>query len=63
MRWWGWGDDEGAITLPDPALALLREELGHGRLGARARVELEEVELPRPGSAGGGAPRARPAWG
>ena len=27
MRWWGWGEDAGAISLPEPALALLRQEL------------------------------------
>jgi len=49
VRWWGWGEDEGAITLPEPALALLREELGMDGSESGARVELEEVELPRPG--------------
>jgi alkyldihydroxyacetonephosphate synthase len=48
MRWWGWGEDSGAITLPAPALALLREELGMDGSEAGARVELEEVELPAP---------------
>ena len=48
MRWWGWGEDSGAISLPDPALALLRDELGMDGSEAGARVELEEVELPAP---------------
>ena len=48
MRWWGWGEDSGAITLPDSALALLREELGMDGSETGARVELDEVELPAP---------------
>ena len=45
MRWWGWGEDEGAITLPEPALTLLRDELGMDGSEAGTRVALDEVEL------------------
>ena len=48
MRWWGWGEDSGAITLPEPALALLREELGMDGSETGKRVELEQVEMPPP---------------
>jgi len=27
VRWWGWGDDAHAISLPDAAAAMLRSEL------------------------------------
>ena len=47
MRWWGWGDDEGAISLPPAAEALLRDELGIEG-GVRRPVALEEVRLPDP---------------
>ena len=51
MRWWGWGEDEGAITLPGPALALLHEELDMDGSERGERVALEDVELPWPGLA------------
>jgi alkyldihydroxyacetonephosphate synthase len=48
MRWWGWGEDGHPVALPEPAQALLREELG-GDLSARHHpVALEEVRLPEP---------------
>jgi hypothetical protein len=28
MRWWGWGEDGHQVSLPEPAVALLRDELG-----------------------------------
>lgn len=45
--WWGWGAAEAPRAVPEPALALLRAELG---LGARRRppVALEEVRLGEP---------------
>jgi alkyldihydroxyacetonephosphate synthase len=47
MRWWGWGEDSGAISLPAPALALLRDELEMDGSEAGDRVELEQVAVPR----------------
>ena len=48
MRWWGWGEDEGAIALPEPALGLLRGELGLDGSESSPRVRLEDIELPDP---------------
>lgn len=48
MRWWGWGEDEGAIALPEPAVHRLRSELGLNGSEGIARVALEEVVLPDP---------------
>ena len=48
MRWWGWGEDSAAPSLPEPALELLARELG-AEPGPVARpVSLEEVRLPEP---------------
>jgi alkyldihydroxyacetonephosphate synthase len=47
MRWWGWGEDAGAISLPEPAAALLRSELGMEER-RREPVALEQVQLPDP---------------
>ena len=46
MRWWGWGEDSRAGTLPEHALAFLRESTG---LAERRRepVPLEQVQLER----------------
>ena len=44
MRWWGWGEDGSAGVLPEPALPLLREELGIGG-EVRGPVALDEVAL------------------
>jgi alkyldihydroxyacetonephosphate synthase len=49
MRWWGWGEDSGAISLPAPALALLREELDLDGSETGTRVELGDVQVPPPG--------------
>ncbi len=48
MRWWGWGESAAAIELPEPALALLREELQADGTRERQRVELSEVTVPAP---------------
>ncbi|HZI92135.1 MAG TPA: FAD-binding oxidoreductase [Thermoleophilaceae bacterium] len=55
MRWWGWGEDAAAITLPGPAAHLLREQLDLslppvGQAGEERgrRVELADVRLPEP---------------
>ena len=46
MRWWGWGLDEHAIRLPEPAVELLRTELGMDGSERGERVALEHVALP-----------------
>jgi alkyldihydroxyacetonephosphate synthase len=54
MRWWGWGEDGHEVSIPEPALELLRDELGADPSQRRGPVALEEVRLeaPRlPGSA------------
>jgi alkyldihydroxyacetonephosphate synthase len=48
LRWWGWGEDDGATALPEAAAALLRSELGLDGSESSPRVPLEEVELPDP---------------
>ena len=48
MRWWGWGVDEGAVSLPDAAADLLRAELGVSGADAAPRVAFEDVRLPEP---------------
>ena len=45
MRWWGWGDQEHAITLPPAALALLGQEPRTTPQG-NGRVELDAIALP-----------------
>ena len=46
MRWWGWGEDGHVVTMPEPAAALLRAELGTDESARRRPVALEEVRLP-----------------
>jgi hypothetical protein len=48
MRWWGWGEDGHAVSLPPAAEELLREELGVEPGERRAHVELDKVSLPEP---------------
>lgn len=57
MRWWGWGEDRDAITLPEPAAALLRDELGLTGAERGERVALEQVAVP-PSQLGDAARRA-----
>jgi alkyldihydroxyacetonephosphate synthase len=45
MRWWGWGEDAEAISLPDAALSLLRDELGLSPDARGERVAIEQVAL------------------
>jgi alkyldihydroxyacetonephosphate synthase len=46
MKWWGWGDPDRRLELPERAVAALREELGV-EPGDRAEpVVLEQVSLP-----------------
>ncbi len=49
MRWWGWGEDSGAIQLADGARSLLERELGLGEGAGAPPVDLEEVRLADPG--------------
>jgi len=46
MRWWGWGQDGHHVSLPEPALALLRDALGADPSARSEPVALEEVRLP-----------------
>ena len=48
MKWWGWGDPERRLELPEAAVAALREELGVGPGDAADHVELDRVDLPEP---------------
>jgi alkyldihydroxyacetonephosphate synthase len=53
MRWWGWGEDSGAIDLPASALAALAGELGFEPAADSAPVALEDVALPEPALSAG----------
>jgi alkyldihydroxyacetonephosphate synthase len=46
MRWWGWGEDGHDVTLPEHALAMLRDEIGLDPAVGSRPVALEEVKLP-----------------
>jgi alkyldihydroxyacetonephosphate synthase len=48
MKWWGWGDPERRLELPEAAVVMLREELGVRPEAASEPVELTSVELPEP---------------
>jgi alkyldihydroxyacetonephosphate synthase len=48
MRWWGWGVDRDAVSLPPAASRMLHEGLGIPEGGGPRRVSLEEVALPDP---------------
>ena len=48
MKWWGWGDPEYRLELPDSAIGMLRNELGVEAGDATEHVELAAVELPEP---------------
>ena len=45
MRWWGWGVDRDAMTLPESAQAMIRDGLGV-KDAPVARLSLEDVQLP-----------------
>jgi alkyldihydroxyacetonephosphate synthase len=45
MRWWGWGVDRDAMSLPASAQALIEQGLGVKEAPA-PRVELDAIELP-----------------
>jgi alkyldihydroxyacetonephosphate synthase len=63
MRWWGWGEDGHQVSLPEPALALLRDELGADLSGRQEPVALEEVRLPDPRLPGSARSRLEAAVG
>src|SRR5436189_3987185 len=46
MKWWGWGDPERRLDLPESAVAALREELGVEPDDAVAPVSLEQISMP-----------------
>src|SRR5215218_4188186 len=48
MRWWGWGEDGHEVAMPEPAAAILRDELGTDESMRRRPVALEEVRLREP---------------
>jgi alkyldihydroxyacetonephosphate synthase len=48
MRWWGWGEDGHEVAIPEPAAAILRDELGIDESLRRRPVALEDVRLPEP---------------
>src|ERR671915_224274 len=63
MRWWGWGEDGHPVSLPEPAQALLREELGADLATRHSPVALEEVRLPEPRLPAGARSRLEAAVG
>jgi alkyldihydroxyacetonephosphate synthase len=63
MRWWGWGEEGHQVTLPEPALALLRDELGADPSARHEPVALEDVRLPEPRLPGGARARLEAAVG
>ena len=63
MRWWGWGEDGHEVSLPEPAVALLRDELGADPEARHAPVALEEVRLPEPRLPGAARSRLERAVG
>jgi alkyldihydroxyacetonephosphate synthase len=63
MRWWGWGEDGHEVSLPEPALALLRDELGADLSARHPPVALEDVRMPQPRLPGGVRARLETAVG
>jgi alkyldihydroxyacetonephosphate synthase len=47
MKWWGWGDPERHLELPDAAVTSLRDRLGVRPEDAAEPVALSEVALPK----------------
>jgi alkyldihydroxyacetonephosphate synthase len=49
MKWWGWGDPDHQASIPEPALAALRSELGagdrHVPVPTVAEIDLSEPAL------------------
>jgi alkyldihydroxyacetonephosphate synthase len=48
VRWWGWGEDNHQVALPERVFELLREELEIDPATRRQPVALEAVRLPEP---------------
>ena len=48
MRWWGWGEDGNAVSLPPAAETMLRDGLGVDPAARNPPVALDEVSLPDP---------------
>ena len=46
MKWWGWGDPERRVELPETAVAAVRAELGVGTDDGREPVSIDQVSLP-----------------
>jgi alkyldihydroxyacetonephosphate synthase len=63
MRWWGWGEEGHQVSLPEPALELLRDELGADLSATHQPVAVEEVRLPEPRLPGGARARLEAAVG
>jgi alkyldihydroxyacetonephosphate synthase len=63
MRWWGWGQDGHEVSLPEPATALLSDELGADLSVRHEHVALEEVRLPEPRLPGAARARLEAAVG
>jgi alkyldihydroxyacetonephosphate synthase len=63
MRWWGWGQDGHQVSLPEPASALLRDELGADLSVRHEHVALDEVQLPEPRLPGAARARLEAAVG
>ncbi|HEX5980798.1 MAG TPA: FAD-binding oxidoreductase [Thermoleophilaceae bacterium] len=63
MRWWGWGQDGHPVSLPEPAVALLHDELGADLSVRHEHVALEDVRVPQPRLPGGARARLEAAVG
>jgi alkyldihydroxyacetonephosphate synthase len=48
MKWWGWGDPERRVELPETAVAAVRGELGVGADDGSEPVSIDQVSLPEP---------------
>src|SRR4051794_7692744 len=46
MKWWGWGDPEHRVELPEAAVAAVSEELGVGPDDGGEPVSIDQVSLP-----------------
>jgi alkyldihydroxyacetonephosphate synthase len=48
MKWWGWGDPERRVELPEAAAGAVRGELGVDADGGSEPVSIDQVSLPEP---------------
>jgi alkyldihydroxyacetonephosphate synthase len=46
MKWWGWGDPERRVELPETAVAAVRDQLGVGPEDGSEPVSIDQVSLP-----------------